>query len=77
LNREAVAYEARAIKKLGDNATAIYLAGGYTGKFFAQLLHNEGIESFVIETAKQARENLIVLVKQLTFNTALECRPIH
>ena len=51
---------ARAIKKLGGNATAIYLAGGYTGKFFTQLLNNEKIETVVVETAKHTRENLIV-----------------
>ena len=52
---------ARAIKKLGGNATAIYLAGGYTGKFFTQLLDKEKIESEVIEIAQHTRENLIVL----------------
>ena len=52
---------ARAIKKLGGHATAIYLAGGYTGKFFTQLLNNENIESVAIETTKHTRENLIVM----------------
>ncbi len=52
---------ARAIKKLGGNATALYLAGGYTGKFFTQLLDREHIDSVVIEIAKHTRENLIVL----------------
>lgn len=52
---------ARAIKKLGGNATALYLAGGYTGKFFTQLLDREQIDSVVIEIAKHTRENLIVL----------------
>lgn len=52
---------ARAIKKLGGTATAIYLAGGYTGKFFTQLLEREQIDSAVIEIAKHTRENLIVL----------------
>jgi 6-phosphofructokinase 2 len=54
---------ARAIKKLGGNATAIYLAGGYTGRFFTELLSKEGVASLVIETAKHTRENLIVLDK--------------
>ncbi|HSN07860.1 MAG TPA: hexose kinase [Hanamia sp.] len=52
---------ARAIKKLGGNATAIYLAGGYSGKFLTQLLEEERINSIVIETAHHSRENLIVL----------------
>ncbi len=52
---------ARAIKKLGGNAMAIYLAGGDTGKFFTTLLNREGVESLVIETEKHTRENLIVL----------------
>lgn len=52
---------ARAIKKLGGNATAIYLAGGYSGKFLIQLLEEEHIHSIVIETAHHSRENLIVL----------------
>lgn len=51
---------ARAIKKLGGNATALYLAGGYTGTFFTQLLEKEQIDTRVIEIAKHTRENLIV-----------------
>jgi 6-phosphofructokinase 2 len=52
---------ARAIKKLGGNAAAIYFAGGYSGKFLESLLYNEGINSEVIETASHTRENLIVV----------------
>ncbi len=52
---------ARAIKKLGGQATAIYFAGGYSGKFLVQLLNEEGIPSMVIETKNHTRENLIVL----------------
>ncbi len=51
---------ARAIKNLGGNATAIYLAGGYTGKFFTEMLEREAIDSVIIDTTKQTRENLIV-----------------
>ena len=51
---------ARAIKRLGGNATAIFLAGGYTGKFFSEMLEKEKIDSLKIDTAKQTRENLIV-----------------
>lgn len=52
---------ARAITKLGGNAIAIYPAGGYTGKFFTQLLQQEKINTIQIETANHTRENLIVL----------------
>ncbi len=51
---------ARAIKKLGGEATAVYLAGGYTGKAFTDLLTKELVQSIVIETAGNTRENLIV-----------------
>lgn len=52
---------ARAIHKLGGNATAIYFAGGYTGKAFSKLLINERVDGFVIETKEDTRENLMVL----------------
>lgn len=52
---------ARALKKLGCEATAIYPAGGYTGKFFTQLMEKENIPSIVIETINHTRENMIVL----------------
>jgi 6-phosphofructokinase 2 len=52
---------ARAIKKLGGEATAIYLAGGYTGKMFTKLLTKEAIHSVITEIKDNTRENLIVL----------------
>ena len=52
---------ARAIKKLGGEATAVYLAGGYSGKIFTKLLTDELVESIVTETRESTRENLIVL----------------
>jgi 6-phosphofructokinase 2 len=55
---------ARAIKRLGGNAKAIYLGGGHTGKFFNQLLDKEEVDSSVIEIAAHTRENLIVLDKK-------------
>lgn len=51
----------RAIKKLGGSSTAIYLAGGYSGKFYRQLLDEEGVESCVVEIAGHTRENMIVV----------------
>ncbi len=52
---------ARAIKKLGGEATAIFPSGGYTGKFFNHLLEKENIPAVIIETANETRENFIVL----------------
>src|SRR4028119_797504 len=51
----------RAIKKLGGNSTAIYLAGGYSGKHYESLLSLEEIESCVIESEGMTRENFIVV----------------
>jgi 6-phosphofructokinase 2 len=51
---------ARAIKKLGGEAAAVYLAGGYTGKKITELLTEEAIESIVIPIKENTRENLVV-----------------
>jgi 6-phosphofructokinase 2 len=51
---------ARAIKKLGGEATAIYPAGGYSGKFLNELMSREGVPVNPIETKSHTRENLIV-----------------
>jgi 6-phosphofructokinase 2 len=50
---------ARAIKKLGGDAAAVYLAGGDTGKKITALLSDENIKSIVTKT-QFTRENLIV-----------------
>jgi 6-phosphofructokinase 2 len=52
---------ARAIKKLGGEATAIFPSGGYTGKYFNHLLEKENIRVVIIETDSETRENIIVL----------------
>ncbi len=52
---------ARAIKKLGGEATAIFPSGGYTGKYFNHLLEKENIDAVIIETENETRENIIVL----------------
>ncbi len=52
---------ARAIKKLGGEATAIFPSGGYTGKYFNHLLEKENVPSVIIETASETRENIIVV----------------
>jgi 6-phosphofructokinase 2 len=51
---------AKAVKKLGGEATAIFPSGGYTGKFFNHLLQTENIHSVIIETSSETRENIIV-----------------
>lgn len=51
----------RAIKKLGGTSSAVYLAGGYSGKHLQHLLDKECVESIVIEFEGQTRENLIVV----------------
>lgn len=51
---------ARAIKKLGGEANAIYPAGGYTGKFLNHLVEKEGLTSVVIQTKNETRENITV-----------------
>ena len=50
----------RAIKRLGGESNAIYLAGGYSGHFFTTLLSKENIESTVVKIDSHTRENLIV-----------------
>ena len=52
---------ARAIKKLGGEAIAIYPVGGYTGKYFNALLEKEKVPAVIIETKNETRENIIVL----------------
>jgi 6-phosphofructokinase 2 len=52
---------ARAIKKLGGEATAIFPSGGYTGKYFNHLLEKENIDAVIIETGNETRENIIVV----------------
>jgi len=50
----------RALKKLGYASTAMFLSGGYSGKFFESLLQEEQIETLVTPIAAHTRENLIV-----------------
>ena len=52
---------ARAIKKLGGEATAIYPSGGYTGKFFNDLLTKENVPAIIIEIENSLRENVIIM----------------
>jgi 6-phosphofructokinase 2 len=54
---------ARAIKKIGGEAIAVYPSGGYSGKFLDLLLEKENISVRYIETQQHTRENMIVLDK--------------
>ncbi|WP_143306425.1 1-phosphofructokinase family hexose kinase [Chitinophaga vietnamensis] len=51
---------ARAIVKLGGQATAAYFGGGYTGQFFTALLAAEQVPAVMMPIAGHTRENLIV-----------------
>jgi len=51
---------ARAIRKLGGSAIAIYPAGGYTGQFFSHMLAKEEVPSIIIDVEHAMRENVIV-----------------
>jgi 6-phosphofructokinase 2 len=51
---------ARAIKKLGGEALAVYPAGGYSGKFLNELMAREGVTVHAVPTKSHTRENLIV-----------------
>lgn len=57
---------ARAIKKLGGEAIAIFTSGGYTGKYFNHLLQQENIASISIDTLNETRENIIVFENSTT-----------
>src|SRR5687768_5359811 len=52
---------ARAIKKLGGEALAVYLKGGYNGELLNSLLDREGVRSEPVNIANDTRENMIVL----------------
>ncbi|HWH63302.1 MAG TPA: 1-phosphofructokinase family hexose kinase [Ginsengibacter sp.] len=52
---------ARALKKLGEDAIAIFPSGGYTGKFFNHLMEIDKIRSKIVEIENETRENIIVM----------------
>src|SRR3954469_8205880 len=52
---------ARAVKKLGGEALAIFPSGGYTGKFLNHLVDLESVSYIAIDIAGETRENIIVL----------------
>src|SRR3954470_22723729 len=52
---------ARAIKRLGGEALAIFPSGGYTGKFLNYLVELENVNYIAIDIASETRENIIIL----------------
>jgi 6-phosphofructokinase 2 len=54
---------ARALKKLGKAATAVFPSGGCNGVVFNTLLQKEEILSLIINTTNETRENIIVFDK--------------
>ena len=52
---------ARAIRNLGGHATAVYLSGGYTGRFFSSLVEKEHLDAINVTISGKTRENLVVL----------------
>ncbi len=51
----------RAIKKIGGESLAIYLAGAATGQMLTDLINEEGVETKVVKQANRTRENFIVV----------------
>jgi 6-phosphofructokinase 2 len=50
----------RVLQRLNNNSIAIYFEGGFSGKFFSQLVNDENIETIPIEIKTNTRENFIV-----------------
>ncbi len=51
----------RAIKKIGGESLAVYLAGGATGQKLTELINEEGVETKVVNQENRTRENFIVV----------------
>ena len=51
----------RGLIRFGIASTAIYLAGGHSGKFYEELLNEEKVQSLVIPISGRTRENMIVV----------------
>ena len=50
----------RALKKLGKDSIAYYLAGGGEGHMIYELLDEEGIEQYMLESSLRTRQNFMV-----------------
>jgi 6-phosphofructokinase 2 len=49
----------RVLHRMGYASTAMFMAGGYTGTFFTDLVKKEGIETLVVPVEGSTRQNLI------------------
>ena len=49
----------RVLHNMGYPSTAMFMAGGHTGRFFTSLVEKEGIETLVVPIEGNTRENLI------------------
>lgn len=52
---------ARVIRRLGGDATALFLSGGPTGELLRQLLERDGVPNRTVHCEQWTRENLTVL----------------
>ena len=52
---------ARVIRRLGGDATAVFLSGGPTGELLQQLLERDGVPNRTVECAQWTRENITVV----------------
>jgi 6-phosphofructokinase 2 len=51
----------RAMRKLGQDSTAVYLAGGHSGAFFTELLAQESLATLAVPIAEPTRESFVVV----------------
>jgi 6-phosphofructokinase 2 len=51
---------ARVLQRFGEQAVAIYPAGGYTGKYLTEMMDSDGISSVVVNSSLATRENIII-----------------
>ncbi len=51
---------ARVLKRFGKEVVAFYPSGGYTGKYLNEMMHEQHVEVFTVNTTEATRENIIV-----------------
>ncbi|MBH2004964.1 MAG: 1-phosphofructokinase family hexose kinase [Sphingobacteriia bacterium] len=64
----------RALHKLGCASEAVFLSGGYTGKYLEELLLKEGVMMHPLPTKEPTRENFVVFddEKKLQYRFGME-----
>jgi 6-phosphofructokinase 2 len=70
---------ARVLKRLGIEATAIYPAGGATGKLLGTLVEREGVRSILIPAENETREDLTVFdeATRMQYRLVFPGAPLH